>query len=281
MTAFVKRRPLLSFFLLAFMGSWVMWSPWWLSQSGVGLLPFDLPFSAVAGINQLGLFAGPFAASFVVVRLAEGREGLRAFQRRILQWRVGPFWWVLSLVLIPTATGFGYLVASGFSFNPEDGGTILLGTLASTYLVYLLGGPLQEEPGWRGFALPKLQQRLHPLIAALVLGVVHCLWHAPLFLTDEWDTARQDPGQYLAYLVLIVSMSFVMSWLANGSRGSILLPILGHNGVNWAIFAAGTLGGEEYSSNWPAAIGLAVLAGLVLVLTRGRLGIDSGRESAL
>lgn len=67
-------------------------------------------------------------------------------------------------------------------------------------------------------------------------------------------------------------MSFVMSWLANGSKGSILLVILGHNGVNWALFAAGALAGEEYASNWPAALGLAALAILAIVVSRGRLG---------
>ncbi|WP_431230900.1 CPBP family intramembrane glutamic endopeptidase [Paenarthrobacter nicotinovorans] len=85
----------------------------------------------------------------------------------------------------------------------------------------------------RGFALPRLQQRWHPLTAALIIGVLHCGWHAPLFLTDEWDTARQDPSQYLAYLLLVVSLSFVLSWIANGTRGSVLLVILGHNSVNW------------------------------------------------
>lgn len=271
MARLLKRHPLASFFALAFLGSWVIWSPWWLSQNGIGLFAVELSFTEVAGINQLGLFAGPFAAALIVVRVTEGKAGIKQFWRRFLQWRVRSWWWVLALVLIPLAAGSGYLLVSGFSFTPETGGFALIGLLATTYLVYLLGGPLQEEPGWRGFALPRLQQRLHPSVAALVLGLIHCLWHAPLFLTDEWDTARQDPSQYVAYLVLIVSMSFVMSWLANGSKGSILLVILGHNGVNWALFAADTLAGEEYASNWPAALGLAALAILAIVVSRGRL----------
>lgn len=88
-----------------------------------------------------------------------------------------------------------------------------------------------------------------------LLGLFHCFWHAPLSLTDEWDTARQDPSQYLAYLVLVVSMSFVQSWLVNGSRGSVLLVILGHNGINWSLFTVGTLTGYEVTTNWPAALG--------------------------
>jgi len=273
MTALIRRRPLTAFFVLAYLGSWVAWSPWWLSRSGIGVLPFQLPFSAVAGINQLGLFAGPFAAALLVTRIAEGRDGLRSLLRRIVQWRVHPAWYLLALVAIPLATGIGYLLAPGTSLAPEGGGLAALGLLTTTYLTYLLGGPIQEEPGWRGFALPRLQERLHPMTAALVLGVIHSFWHAPLFLTDEWDTPRQDPGQLLAYLVWVVSMSFVMSWLANGSRGSVLLAILGHNGINWAPFAAGTLTGQPIANSWPAALGLAGLAILTIVATRGRLGL--------
>lgn len=102
--------------------------------------------------------------------------------------------------------------------------------------------------------------------------MIHCFWHAPLFLTDQWDTARHEPSQYLAYLILVISLSFVLSWLYNGSRGSLLMVILGHNGVNWALFTAGTRTGLTVVSNWPAALGLAGLAMIAIIATGGRLG---------
>jgi membrane protease YdiL (CAAX protease family) len=273
MSPAIRRNPLTAFFVLAYLGSWLVWSPWWLSQSGLGVLPIELPFSAIAGINQLGLFAGPFAAAFLVTHVTEGREGRRNLMRRIVQWRARPIWYFLALVAIPLAVGIGYFLAPGRALEFEGGFTALMGVLASTYLIYLLGGPVQEEPGWRGFALPRLQERFHPMTSALILGIIHCFWHAPLFLTDEWDTARQDPGQFVAYFVLVVSMSFVMSWLANGTNGSVLLVILGHNGINWALFAVGTLNGELVVNNWPAALGLAALALFTVVATQGRLGL--------
>ena len=79
----------------------------------------------------------------------------------------------------------------------------MIAVLATTYLTYLLGGPVQEEIGWRGFALQRLEARLSPVAASLALGLLHCFWHAPLFLTSEWDTARQEPSQYVAYLLLV------------------------------------------------------------------------------
>lgn len=280
MTSVLTRHPLAAFFVLAYLGSWIAWSPWWLSQSGIGLLPIELSFSAIAGINQLGLFAGPFMAALLMTRLTEGRDGARRFWRRLVQWRARPLWWALALAAIPLAAGIGYLLRPGTTFLAEEGGAAMLGLLTSTYLIYLLGGPIQEEPGWRGFALPRLQQRLHPVTAALLLGVIHCFWHAPLFLTDEWDTARQEPSQYLAYLILVVSLSFVLSWLYNGSRGSVLMVILGHNGVNWALFTVGALTGLVAASNWPAALGLAGLAIIATIATRGRLGYTGTTEAS-
>ncbi|MDR3360810.1 MAG: hypothetical protein LBO20_09255 [Bifidobacteriaceae bacterium] len=117
-----------------------------------------------------------------------------------------------------------------------------------------------------------------PFTAALLLGVIHCFWHAPLFLTDEWDTARQEPSQHLAYLVLVVSLSIVLSWLFNETGGSVLLVVLGHNGLNWALFATGTLTGSVAAFNWPTALGLAGLAIIAIIATRGRLGYTGADE---
>ncbi|NUR92697.1 MAG: CPBP family intramembrane metalloprotease domain-containing protein, partial [Nonomuraea sp.] len=125
MSELIRRRPLAAFFVLAFLGSWIGWSPWWLS----GPLGYRLPVSAVAGINQLGLFAGPFAAALIVTRVSDGREALRAFLRRIVAWRVHPGWYALAVVVVPVAAGAGYLLG-GVQSVPVAG-------LVSTYLVYL------------------------------------------------------------------------------------------------------------------------------------------------
>lgn len=271
-TGLIHRHPLLSFFTLAYLGSWLAWSPWWLSSNGLGLFSYELPFRAIAGINQLGMFAGPFIAAFLVTHIIEGRDGVKRLWHTITQWRVKKLAYVLALLVIPAAIiGCYFLLPGGLSIG-EAVSFSVVGTLASTFFIYLLGGPFQEEPGWRGFALPRLQNMFHPIVAALVLGVVHCFWHTPLFFTEEWDTARSDPGQLVAYLVLVVSLSVVLSWLVNAARGSVLVAILGHNTVNWALFVVATLTGEAVANNWPAAIGMTAIAALAIIVTHGRLG---------
>lgn len=159
-------------------------------------------------------------------------------------------------------------------------GPALVVTLAITFVVFLVGGPLQEEPGWRGFALPRLQQRLQPTAAAIVLGVVHCVWHAPLFLTREWDTPRRSPLDLLAYLLLVVSLSVVLAWGSNSARGSLLPAILGHNSVNWTLTMLPVVTGRSIDSVWPAALGLSALALMSTGATRGRLGYPGTPTSA-
>lgn len=271
MRTLIARHQLVSFFVLSYAGSWLVWAPWWASQSGTGWLPFQPPPGAIALLNTLGLFAGPFAAGLFVTVMVDGRAGLQRLLRRLIQVRARWSWYALALVAIPLAIGLGYLAMPAAA--PRASGAAAGVQLVIMYVVFALGGPLQEEPGWRGFALPRLQARFHPALAALLLGVLWCLWHAPLFLTREWDTPRSNAGDLLAYLVFVVSLSFVLAWLTNGARGSVFLAMLGHNSVNWTLVALLPIAlGRAAASVWPAAAGAAVLAVIALVITRGRLG---------
>lgn len=267
----VHRRPVLAFFVLAYLGSWLGWSPWWLSESGIGVLPLRLPFEAIAIVNQVGLFAGPFAAALLVTRILDGPGSPRAFLARAFSLRGRRRSYLVALLVVPFVLVTPYLLlARGVIAEGVTAST--LATTLVTYLIYLAGGPLQEEPGWRGFALPRMQASMHPLAAAAGLGVVHTLWHAPLFLTQEWDTARSDVGQLAAYLLLVVALSIVLSWVFNTSEGSSAPAILAHNSLNWGLLFAGNVLGDPVDNTWPAALTMAALAAVTLGLTRGRLG---------
>ena len=139
----------------------------------------------------LGSFmaAGPLVAALVVIGVVDGRRGLRELGSRMLQWRVGTKWYAAA-ILIPLGVAFGTgamnlaLGAPDSAFAALELSSLVL--LFAMRLVVPVFAPVGEEPGWRGFALPRLQRAHSPLVATLILGVVVALWHVPLiFLAEE------------------------------------------------------------------------------------------------
>jgi membrane protease YdiL (CAAX protease family) len=85
--------------------------------------------------------------------------------------------------------------------------------------------PLVEEPGWRGFALPRLHARHGPLAASLLLGVVWAGWH-----TTMWILQGLTPLTFLIATITVVAGSVVFSWLYDRTGGSLLFAVLAHVG---------------------------------------------------
>ncbi len=187
----LARRPLTSFFLLAYALTWLGWSPWFLSEAGVGLLPFDGGEFDVF-FNVAGLVLGPTLSAFVVTGAAEGRAGVRRLLRRIVLWRVGPRWYLFVLAGIPAIVLLSAVVMPGAlaSFEASAVPSVLFLYVVAGPFFLFAGGPVFEEICWRGFALPRLQRRHGPLVGSLVLGVLWALWHLPLFLIPAPGTRR-------------------------------------------------------------------------------------------
>jgi membrane protease YdiL (CAAX protease family) len=133
-------------------------------------------------------------------------------------------------------------------------------TLVSTLLV---NGPLGEEPGWRGFALSRLQARFGVLPATISLGVLWALWHLPLSLSGP--TTDQRPP--LQFALSLVAMSFLYSWLAARTSGSVLLAMLLHASTNTvAGFFFRTYGEVPgYGRLWWCYVGAWSVVALVLL----------------
>ena len=110
----------------------------------------------------------------------------------------------------------------------------LLPLLMTTFVATLLyGGPLGEEVGWRGFALPRLQMRHSPLVASLLLSVVWGLWHVPLHLQGVYHGIFPDglPG-ILLRIVTTIPTTVLFTWCFNRTRGNLWLVVLLHTAVN-------------------------------------------------
>jgi membrane protease YdiL (CAAX protease family) len=277
----LARHPLSSFFVLSFALTWLGWSPWFLSEAGVGLLPYDAEGISDL-LNFVALMLGPTLSAFVMAGVTEGRAGVRRLLRRIVLWRVGFRWYLFVLLGIPLIMLLSTIVLPGALRSFEAAALpSLLAYYLPFFLVFLvLGGPLFEEIGWRGFALPRLQRLHGPLVGSLVLGILWALWHLPLFLVASWDTPHGSVLDVVLFVVLAVALSVVFAWVFNNTKGSVLLVILAHESVNmsavsvYELFPAPVVTGSV--TNFVLGFGVAAL--VAVALTRGHLGYDQEED---
>jgi uncharacterized protein len=272
---FLARHPLVSYFLIAFAFSWLLFLPGPLIYYGVlNLNPSVLGVLGIAGL------LGPILSGFVMTALIEGREGVGDLLRRIVLWRVGLRWYAFALIGLPVVMLLGTLVRPGalgsFDLSAQP---FTLAYLVAFVSMVLIGGPLFEEPGWTGFAQPRLQRLHGPLVGGLILGILWALWHLPGFLIPSQNLTDIPPrGTVLDFVVFslaLVGLRFIIMWVVNNSRGSVLMAILTH--ASWNTFYSAALIGlfparSVLGSYVNLTIASCVLALVLIALTRGQLG---------
>ena len=276
----LARHPLVFFFLIAYAGSWLLELPIALSETGTGLLPFTIPPPLVALAIAAATFVGPTLSAFVMTGTTEGRIGIRRLLRRYVLWRVAFRWYLFVLLLIPAIEVLGAIVVPGV-LGSFQGLTL---SLVLTYPIafvstFILGGPLGEEPGWRGFALPRLQPLHGPLVGSLILGILWASWHLPLFWSGVW-TPPTIPN-IVMFILMITALTIIMTWVFNNAKGSLLITMLMHasfntfaNRIEAPLFPAPIL--SEYGL-LPVLVGFGATALVLIVVTRGRLGYQHYR----
>jgi uncharacterized protein len=272
----LARHPLVSFFVMAYAFSWIVWSPWVLGKDGAGLLPIKLSGATTGLLNAAAILAGPTLAAFIMTATTEGREGVRHLLRRYVLWRVGIRWYLFALLGIPTIMLLGTMIYTMDlpNLGALGGPSYLLSYVATFALVLVLGGPLLEEGGWRGFALPRMERLHGPLVASLILGVLWALWHLPEFLVPSWAASSGGGGVLGIFLFTLTAITFtiVITWVFNNTRTSLLLAILVHASIDTF---SGTLGAIypawAVASAFPFMIGFGVVAAVLIVMSGGRL----------
>lgn len=200
------------FFLLTFAITWGLQVPGVLAQRG--LLPGDprfyLPF---AGLGLLG----PAVAAVVLAQREGGRAGVKALLAPLLRWRVHPGWYAVALLPAFLLAGLLYLLnlagrQGPIAYVPTVGG-VVFGLFVSVV----------EEIGWRGYALPRLQRRWGGFAASGLLGLVWYVWHLPMFAG-----AGVPLNLALVMLLYFTGASLLLTWMVNGTRGSLLIAVVGH-----------------------------------------------------
>ena len=259
-----RRFPIAGFFVLAFGLSW-------LEIVALGIW-FHLPAGLVVGLTTLA----PTLASVTMTALIDGQPGLARLFRRLLAWRAALAAYVIALIGLPLAYLLGTLLLPGVagSLHPDPIVHWVIAYLITFVIGGIIGGPLFEEPGWRGFALPRLQGKFGPLRGTLVLGVLWGAWHLPQYLIPEWATQNggAHPLSITVFLLTVVAIAIILTWVYNRSNGSLLIVILAHASINTAqLMVVNTLFPAAADSELNALLGFGGLALVLLLLTRGRL----------
>jgi uncharacterized protein len=242
-----RRHRLTAFFVLTFALSW--W-PW--------------PFYA-AGIAPTPFFAiGPVIAALVVVGATEGRAGYRELLARMTHWRVGWRWWAVAVAtpLVVLAVAAMANVTIWDAPAPDLGtlGWADIGLFFAFRFVNPLDGPIGEEPGWRAYALPRLQQKWAPLRAGVTLGVIAALWHLPLVAAGSLA---------LFGIPVTFAITLVYVWLFNRSGGSALMTLVFHVAQGTITYAdLGFVGADAARMLWLTGTLWCVIAIALVTLDR-------------
>jgi len=183
--------------------------------------------------------------AFVVSSFFSSIPGIKNLLATYIRPRGAPGYYLLALMLFPIIWLFGTLVSRALVMeNPvSDYFTLdieLVVTILFFFLMNCIHGGLSEEPGWRGFALPRLQVKFSPLVASLILGVVWAVWHAPARFGGVAAMSLEDT---LINFMIIAFVTVIFTWFYNRTKGSILAPALLHASMNTTgAFLLGSLG---------------------------------------
>lgn len=227
-------KQLVTYFLLAYLISWTIWLPLYGHIFGLTNLP-TLPFHH--GLGGLG----PLIASFLSTLIFSSKTGLNQILKKCIQIR--PFIYLTIALLSPfllasIATIINYFIdkspinLSGLLTCKEFPQFNLL-----TFFIYnLIFFGFGEEVGWRGFALPKFQEKFNALTSSIVLTVFWAIWHWPLFFYRPGYTSMDFTG-IIGWTFSLLTGSILLTWFYNSSRKSILICAIFHSTIDIAFTA--------------------------------------------
>ena len=249
----MRSEPL--FFLLAYTLSWPVWVP-------VAFTGDDL-----SALHHLAIgigAAGPSLAGVICTAKDEGRTGVRRLFASLVRWRLAPRWYALCLVG-PLAVALTAVALHRLAVGDDAKFHLEMATLVLTppfLVVGLFIGPLQEELGWRGYALPRLIERWSSVPAALVLGVAWACWHLPLYAIAA---GGQERAPLAAFLISVVALSVLYTWFWTVTSGSLVIALLLHSSTN---AAAVILLRDARSDFAPSILGTFLTVGLAVAAAR-------------
>lgn len=201
----VRDWPIVSFVLLAFAITWIAFIPFY-QASGEAIAWFTF---------------GPFVSALVISAILGGWPKVRALLASVVKWRVPPVWYLVAVGMPLAVQLLAIWFNPMFGSAPPNWANVpsIAEIAVMVALLLVFSGPLGEEPGWRGFALPLLLGERGALNASLVLGLIWTAWHLPLVLLNDYS---------ISSALNVMAAAVVFTWLYQNSAGSVLPAILMH-----------------------------------------------------
>lgn len=206
----MRRHPLLAYFVLAYAITWL------------AVLPLVLGTSVPPAWHGLGAL-GPLLAAIIVTARLQGRSRLRDLWDRTTRFRGGSGWLAITVASPFVLFAIAALMAPPDirSLTPRLFEPAFWLDLGVASLVY----GFCEEVGWRGFALPRLQQRHSAFTATLILAGVWAAWHAPFFAYRFTFTGI---FAIAGFVMTLFAGALWLTFLYNSTGGSVMAVALWH-----------------------------------------------------
>ena len=224
-------------------------------------------------LYMLGGFI-PSIAGLIMAFRVDGRAGLQDMWKRFLQFNLGIRWYLAAIafpVLVQSGSALIFKLQGGEFARPEV--VDQPGMLAAIIISILIGGPISEEFGWRGFAQDRFQERWGQVKGSIILGFVWAIWHTILFFVP--GAGQQETGSLavmVPYVIMVVSMAVLIAILYNNTNRSIWGAVFCHFTVNLGANVLLTISEASaafvYTTN--AVMYLLIFSAVLLVTRRMR-----------
>jgi membrane protease YdiL (CAAX protease family) len=260
--AFLKRHSLILGIVLMFLLTWPI------DLANNGLMPFQVPFIVYIFVGW-----GIVFAAVIMTGLTLGKEGVVTLLKRYLLWRVGWKWYLAVFLLAPAPFILAVYINAALTGVAPDYSTVMAHKIfgeSANLLLLIVPWFLYEivtngeEIGWRGYVLPRLQAKHSALISTMILGVIWGFWHLPKFLPDF------DAVHFAWFMVQTMAVSVVLTWIYNGTKGSLLMVVLYHASQNTAglfVPIANTQSGANMDSYIWYVLLEVVMAVIIVIMT--------------
>ena len=231
----------------------------------------------------IGAF-GPFISATIITRRQHGKEETKKWRKNILSIRKHIKWHLIGGLGIPIIIALLHIGYYGLtqglpSLQTDPPWYWLLPAIPiNVFIVFVYSSAFGEEPGWQGYAMPRLLQQFNPITSVLILGVLWTLWHYPLQFIPIYSSS--EPLHLM--LLYTPALAVIATWLTNKAKGSVLPAVFLHYATN--LYGGYLLGTDIFVEPLSVNFSLIktviywIIAIMLLVRTHGTLDINMPKK---